>query len=91
MLMAPKLTKNLLALSSAYVAASGGALSSLSKQAHSDSSFFERLRNGEVSFTARKYDQIVCWFFTHWPDGVGWPAGIDIPTAKEIKDIERVA
>jgi hypothetical protein len=91
MLMAPKLTKNLLTLAFAHVGATGGALSSLSKKAHSDSVFFDRLSRGEISFSVRKYDQIVVWFYRHWPDGVPWPAGIDIPTEREAVRIESAS
>lgn len=91
MLTAPRLQKNLLALADAYVAATGRALSSVSKRAHSDSAFFDRLRASEVSFTARKYDQIVCWFYRHWPPDVGWPARVDIPTEKEVKAVEEAS
>lgn len=87
MLMAPKLTKNLLSLAAAHIAATGGALSSLSKKAHSDSAFFDKLTLGEVSFSVRKYDEIVVWFFRHWPDGVAWPTAVELPTAKEANTI----
>jgi hypothetical protein len=87
MLMAPRLTKNLLMLAVAHTDATGGALSSLSKKAHSDSAFFERLAAGEISFSVRKYDEIVVWFFRHWPDGVAWPAAVDVPTDKEANAI----
>jgi hypothetical protein len=89
MLMAPKLTKNLLALATIHIQHTGGALSTLSKHAHSDSVFFDRLSRGECSFSVRKYDQIVCWFATHWPEGARWPAGVGIPTRREAREIEQ--
>lgn len=40
--------------------------------------FFERIGDG-ASFTARKYDQILCWFADNWPDDLPWPADVPRP------------
>ena len=90
MLMGPRLTKNLLTLANIHVTATGGAMSSLSKKAHSDSAFFDRLAAGKISFSVRKYDEIIVWFYRHWPDGAAWPAGIDLPTVREARKIARI-
>lgn len=85
MLMAPRLTKNLLTLADAYIGATGNTAATLSKKAHSDSAFFERLMDGKISFSVRKYDEMVVWFRRNWPQGVPWPSGIAIPTRSEMR------
>lgn len=76
----PILRQNLLRLADAFIAgrkASGGrkiGVSTLSRLAHNDPWFFDRLSRGEIGFTARKYDEVVEWFKTNWPEGVAWPA-----------------
>jgi hypothetical protein len=87
MLMGPRLTKNLLMLADAYIKATGYTIGTLSKKAHSDTAFFERLKASEISFSVRKYDQIVVWFFTHWPDKVPWPQAVDIPTKRDVSAV----
>lgn len=71
--------RELLALANGYAAARGYALSTVGKQAAGDARFFERLRDGDASWTARKYDQVVGWFSVNWPDGTEWPDEVPRP------------
>lgn len=47
-----------------------------------DGRFFTRLRDGKT-FTARKYDEVVLWFASNWPEGVAWPADIEHPSSPD--------
>ena len=87
--VAPGLRKNLLTLARAYIKKTGVATSSLSKQAHSDTDFFANLQQDKVSFSVRKYDEMLVWFYTHWPVGLRWPPTVDPPTEQERRNFER--
>ncbi len=47
-----------------------------------DGRFFTRLRDGKT-FTARKYDEVVLWFASNWPEAAAWPKGIERPDEPE--------
>lgn len=48
-----------------------------------DGRFFTRLRDGKT-FTARKYDEVVLWFASNWPEAAEWPAEIERPTSPDL-------
>jgi hypothetical protein len=64
-----------------YARAKGVSLPTLGRLAAGDWRFFERLTHGKT-FTARKYDEVMCWFATNWPVGVAWPTGVSRPGAR---------
>lgn len=79
---APVLADNLMKLVTHYMAArapriSKVSLRSVSRQAHGDPPFFEKLMAGECSFTIRKYDEMIDWFDTNWPTNTKRPKLVD--------------
>lgn len=87
--MEQALRDHLLTCAGAFVATGRLQLSTLSKRAAGDWRYFQRLADGG-NFTARKYDEVMAWFSTHWPEEAEWPAGVprpDTPTlAPETAD-----
>lgn len=73
--MEAELAKNLLKLSEGYCAARGLGEATVGRLCAADSRFFVRIREGKT-FTAKKYDDVVAWFSSHWPDGAVWPDSI---------------
>lgn len=79
----PTMRANLLRLAKAYAAARGGAsLASVSRSAHGDPPFFDRLLIGKGSFTVRKYDEVRAWFAENMPKGTAWPHQDEIQEKK---------
>jgi hypothetical protein len=61
----------------------------LARLAAGDWRFFERLNEG-CSFTIRKYDSVMLWFATNWPDDLNWPEDVPRPNRFEpINDEKR--
>jgi lambda repressor-like predicted transcriptional regulator len=89
MALEPVLRRNLLTLAGRYMKATGVAMSSLSKKAHSDSAFLSNLTAKKVSFSARKYDEMITWFWRHWPPKARWPSRVYKPTQFETHRLER--
>ncbi len=78
----PVLRGNLLRLARAFMALTGKeSLRTVSRIIHSDPPFFDKLAEGSVSFTARKYDEMVAAFTKHWPRGERMPL-LDDPQHK---------
>lgn len=78
--MERELTLHLLALLAAFVAGDGRLKpTTIARYAAGDWRFFRTLEEGRAAFTVRKYDEVVHWFFTNWPDGAAWPEGVPRP------------
>lgn len=82
----PILRSNLLRLARAYAKARGGIkLRTVSRYAHGDGQFFDELAARDISFTARKYDEVRAWFESNRPARMRWPKLYE-PWAAEEKD-----
>ncbi len=79
-------TVSLLALCSAYCAATGRSESRVSDLATGNPYFFKRLR-AEMGCTVKTYGRVVHWFSDHWPPSVEWPS--DIPRPEPRPEGER--
>lgn len=80
--METDLRRHLLETAAAYRAARNMELTTVGRLAAGDWQFFKRLE-GEVSFTARKYDQVMAWFSAKWPEDTEWPADVPRPDVSE--------
>ena len=76
--MESELRAHLLTTGQAYAGAAGLELSTVGKNCAADGRFFDRLREG-AGFTARKYDEVMVWFSTRWPEGSAWPSDVPRP------------
>lgn len=83
--METQLANHLLALSSAFGKARDLGESTVGRHCAADGRFFLRIREGKT-FTAKKYDEVVAWFFVHWPDGLAWPDGVPQPEHSEAAE-----
>ncbi len=81
--MEAELRANLLSCAKAYAEAQGLEVVTVARLAAGDWRFFERMQNGR-GFTARKYDEVVAWFSSHWPERVAWPASVPRPLHKAV-------
>jgi hypothetical protein len=79
--MEAELRSHLTALAEAYSAARGIEMVTVARLATGDWRFFDRVEGG-ASFTARKYDAIICWFAANWPDSAAWPNDVPRPAAR---------
>jgi hypothetical protein len=75
--MEQELIRNLKAVADAFRIARPLAFGTLGRLAAGDWRFFDHL--GSKTFTARKYDQVIEWFSTNWPEGAVWPEGVARP------------
>lgn len=80
--MENELRLNLLHCAETYAKQRGIGLPTLGRMAAGDWRFFDRLRDDAKTFTARKYDEVLCWFSENWPTGAKWPKGIERPRPK---------
>src|ERR1044072_3386077 len=79
------LINHLLTLSDRFCAARELGESTVGRHCAADGRFFSRLREGKT-FTAKKYDEVVSWFFEHWPPDVAWPESVPVPQVKEVAE-----
>lgn len=77
-IMETELAANLIALGEAYAKARDLKLSTIGRLCAADGRFFSRISDG-LTFTAKKYDEVVAWFDTNWPEKTPWPKGIQRP------------
>jgi hypothetical protein len=80
--MEQELIRNLTLCADAFVKARGVGLSTLGRLAAGDWRFFNHLKDGSKTFTARKYDEVINWFSDNWPAEAIWPEGIARPEQK---------
>jgi len=78
--METQLADNLLTLAFKFSELKRLELSTVGKNCAADARFFTRIKDGKT-FTARKYDNVIEWFSTHWPDNAAWPDAIERPDA----------
>ena len=76
--MERELASHLQALARAYANATGLKISTIARHAANDWRFFDRLDDPECTFTARKYDEIVRWFASNWPQNKRLPQCIPL-------------
>ncbi len=76
--METQLANHLLTLSNAFCKAKDLGESTVGRHCAADSRFFSRIRDGKT-FTAKKYDEVVSWFSSNWPDGYDWPKAVPRP------------
>lgn len=74
--MEQEMRSNLRRCAEIYAAARGIGLPTVGRLAAGDWRFFDRLQDGEKTFTARKYDEVIAWFAANWPPEVEWPADV---------------
>ncbi|MCC4299469.1 hypothetical protein [Aurantimonas coralicida] len=86
--MENELRSNLAACFAAFSAASSLSASTIARAAAGDWRFFERIQTR--SFTARKYDEVLRWFSSNWPDSAVWPEDVDRPTQESQAGSEIV-
>lgn len=71
--IAPILIENMVSLAKAYVSHQKCKFASLSRYAHGDGGFFDKLISGKGGCSLAKYDQVMAWFEDNWPEGLSWP------------------
>lgn len=78
--MEQELKSNLRRCAEVYAAARGITIPTIGRLAAGDWRFFDRVDDDAKTFTARKYDEVMCWFSMNWPvDKAPWPSGIVRP------------
>jgi hypothetical protein len=81
--MEHELKDHLRRCATAYAEIRGIALPTVGRLAAGDWRFFDRLADGERSFTARKYDEVTSWFSDNWPASASWPDGVPRPVVRQ--------
>lgn len=76
--MEKALASHLLQLVGAYSAACQLNESTVGRFCAADGRFFSRIREGKT-FTVKKYDEVVAWFSSNWPEDLGWPTCVARP------------
>lgn len=74
----PVLLRHLRDCAAAYCAAKTVSIATVAQKVLGDWRFFDRAGEGKT-FTARKYDEAMAWFATHWPDDTPWPTDVPRP------------
>jgi hypothetical protein len=80
--------QNLVALAEKFAEAEGVQLSTVSKRAYGNATFFDDLREGRQSISVRKVNDALAWFRENWPKGVEWP---ELPKLSMGRREQRVA
>lgn len=70
------LRKNLLTCLAAYMSAVGARETTIGQKAAGDWRFFRRVANPSVTFTIRKYEEVMLWFRVNWPANTDWPKNV---------------
>lgn len=83
--MEDELRSHLLSCATAFAGARGFTLSTVGRFAANDGAFFQRVSDGEGSFTARTYDKVIGWFHENWPDDLTWPADVPRPSPEAVR------
>lgn len=84
--MEREFSDHLLHLVAAFSAGTGLAPATIGRRAALDSRFFARVADPSVTFTIRKYDEVVAWFAAHWPSDLDWPANVPRPADSPADD-----
>lgn len=77
-----ELKTNLRRVRDAFMAKSPLSDSALWRLVAKDNRFFGRVVEGDGSFTARTYDEVIQRFSDHWPVGAEWPLSVRRPPAQ---------
>jgi hypothetical protein len=80
----PPARANLLKLATAYCVQHDCDFRYVSRLAHGDAPFFDKLKQQDGSFTARKYDEVVAWFTKQARAGV-----FKMPLLVDLKHHQR--
>lgn len=72
------LRDQLVVASTAYAAATGIKLSTLSTRLLNGGMQLKRIADGG-DLNTRKFEEAMSWLSDNWPDGVEWPAGVERP------------
>lgn len=81
--METELANHLLRLCDVFAASRGLEQTTIGRICAGDSRFFSGIRDGQTSFTAKKYDKVVAEFAGRWPSDVSWPAGVPLPSSEQ--------
>ncbi|WP_156647967.1 hypothetical protein [Methylobacterium sp. Leaf88] len=73
------LRENLVTCLAVYISAVGGRESTIGQRAAGDWRFFRRLADPSVTFTIRKYEEVMLWFRANWPADAAWPENVPDP------------
>lgn len=79
--MEDELRHNLRSCAEAFARARGLEMSTVGRLAAGDWRFFDRLHDDRLTFTIRKYDDVLRWFAKNWPEGAEWPSHVRQPAA----------
>jgi hypothetical protein len=71
--LSPVLRDNIVSLSRAFAKARGIKQATVSRLIRGDMYFLQNYSRGKVSVTTKKYDEIVDYFITHWPENTPMP------------------
>ena len=80
--METELANHLLTLSERFCAARELGEATVGRLCAADGPFFSRIREGKT-FTAKKYDEVVAWFSSNWPEKADWPESVMRPVPTE--------
>ena len=80
--METELANHLLTLSERFCAARELGEATVGRLCAADGRFFSRIREGKT-FTAKKYDEVVAWFSSNWPEKADWPESVMRPVPAE--------
>ncbi|WP_257625659.1 hypothetical protein [Rhizobium sp. L51/94] len=72
------MASHLFVLAERFCAVRGLNESTVGRFCAADGRFFSRIRDGKT-FTAKKYDEVVHWFSSNWPESADWPEDIARP------------
>lgn len=75
-----KHSDQLLALASAYCAATGMSVSRLGEEAVRHHKFFKRISAGQP-FLSSKAEEALTWFAANWPNDLPWPEDVERPVS----------
>lgn len=73
----------ILQLAETYCAHENLKPSTVSLRAAGQGLYLSKLEAGEIGLTYARYDKVMLWFASHWPDDLQWPTAVPRPPKKK--------
>jgi hypothetical protein len=75
--------RNILFLARSLAEHRNNSLATVSLRAAGQGLYLSKLEAGEIGLTYARYDKVMLWFASNWPDDLQWPTAVPRPPKKK--------
>lgn len=75
--------EKILKISKLYARHVDNSLATVSLRAAGQGLYLSKLDAGEIGLTYARYDKVMLWFASNWPDDLQWPIAVPRPPKKK--------